>query len=95
MGPPAGHRWTTRDITGTSWDACVLVLSCVRLVLVNYKMVSICKFIVIALCTKTRLFNLRRNYGHLPDSLFSFVVTIVIVIALDSRVTCVTVIALQ
>ena len=25
----------------TSWDACVLVLSCVRLVLVNYKIINI------------------------------------------------------
>ena len=32
-----------------------------RLVLVNYKIVSICKFTVNAFCTKSRLFNLRRN----------------------------------
>ena len=38
-----------------------LVLSCVRLVLVNYKIVNVCKFTVYAFCTKTRLFKLKRN----------------------------------
>ena len=28
-------------LAGTSWDACVLVLSCMRLVLVNYKTINI------------------------------------------------------
>ena len=60
-GISQGHHGTTRDIAGTSWDACVLALSCVRLVLVNYKIVDICKFSVIAFCTMTRLFNLKRN----------------------------------
>ena len=74
---------TTRDLARTSWDACVLALSCVRLVLLKYKLVSICKSTVDAFCTKTRLFNLRRNYGHLLYSLFSFLVTIVAIIALE------------
>ena len=70
-----GRRGTTRDFAGTLWDACVLalscvrlilscvrlVLSCVRLVLVNYKIVDICKFTVNTFCTKTRLLNLKRN----------------------------------
>ena len=73
-GIPQGHRGTTKDIAGISWDAYDLALSCVRLVLVNYKIVNICKFIVSAFCTKTRLFNLKRNYERILSALLSFVV---------------------
>ena len=94
--PPAGHRGTSRDIEGhrgtsrdieghrgTSWDACVLDLSCVRLVLVNYKIINICKLTVCIFCTKTHLSNLKQNKESLHSSLPSFVVTIVTVIALE------------
>ena len=80
-----GRRGTSRDIEGhrgTSWDACVLDLNCVRLVLVNYKIVNICKLTVCTFCTKTHLSNLKRNKESLHSSLPSFV-TIVSVIALE------------
>ena len=80
--PPAGHRGTSRDVEGhrgtsrdieehrgTSWDAYVLDLSCVRLVLVNYKIINICKLTVCTFCTKTHLSNLKRNKESLHSSL--------------------------
>ena len=76
------------DIAGTLWDACVLALSCVYLVLINYKIVirvdirdsknsrykilDICKFTVSAFCTKTRLFNLGSNGGSLLSDIFRY-----------------------
>ena len=53
------------------------------LVVVNHKIVNMCKFTVSAFCTKTRLFNLKQNQGSLLSALLSFVVTIVTVIALN------------
>ena len=54
-------------------------------VLLSFKLraFSLCTFTVSALCTKTRLFNLRRNKRHFLSALLSFVVTIVTVIALE------------
>lgn len=39
-----GRRGTQWDLARTSWDAYVLILSFVRLVLVNRKIVDPCKF---------------------------------------------------
>ena len=46
---------------------------------------SLCEFIVSVFCTKTRLFNLRRNKGsHFTAfSFFLFIVTSVTIIALE------------